>query len=90
MSNINTIFHIFVLLKDILFDLYSMSKITKSFSMLYIFGTPCLFHDKKFSFGNSQLVRVQTAGIWLKPAGLDRMTRWRGGKTIGGEDVRKL
>ena len=56
-----------------------------------------LFHGGKFSFGNSQLVRVQAAvfGKYQRARVsekmvADRMTRWRGSETMGGEDVRKL
>ena len=48
-------------------------------------------------FGNSQLVRVQAAGFGKNRRARvseklveDRMTRWRGGETIRGEDIRKL
>ena len=58
---------------------------------------PAFFHGGKFSFGNSQLVRVQAAGFDKNQCArvsekmvADRMTRWRGGETIGGKDLRKL
>ena len=57
----------------------------------------CLFHGGKFNCGDSQLVRVQTAGFGKNRRARvseklveDRMTRWRGGETIRGEDIRKL
>ena len=56
-----------------------------------------LFHGRKFSLGYSQLVRVQVAGFGKnrrarvsKKMVENRMTRWRGSETIGGEDIRKL
>ena len=51
---------------------------------------PAFFHGGKFSFGNSQLVRVQGAGFGKNGLArvsekmvAHRMMRWRGGETIG-------
>ena len=56
-----------------------------------------LLHGKKFSFGNSQLVRVQAAGFgknrWARVSGKmveDWMAMWRGGETIREENVWKF
>ena len=57
----------------------------------------CLVHDRKFSFGDIQLVRVQSTGFGRNRRArvcekmvADWIRRWRGCETMGGENVRKL
>ena len=57
----------------------------------------CLFHGGKLSFGNGQLVRVQSMGIgknwWARVSEkmvVDKMARGRGGETIGIENIWKF
>ena len=56
-----------------------------------------LLHGRELSFGHSQLVRVQAAGLgknwWVRASEkmvANWMVRWRGGETIGGENFQKF